>query len=86
MTAIPAKRDHRERAEELLAAVAAQEDTGRELTAMAAIAEAMLAVADELEALRALTSVRPPGPTERPVPPGPILGEIGRGPFTWPPH
>jgi hypothetical protein len=80
MKAMPANRDHRERAEELLADIAGEAHTDRELTAMAAVAEAVLAVADVLEKLHALLSVRP---SEPPGPPGPIPGDIRPRPFPW---
>jgi hypothetical protein len=89
MTVMPASRDHRERAEGLLADIAAHQHPGDEFTPMMAIAEAVLAVADELEELRALMGARPsvpPGPPRTPGPPGPIPGDIGAGPFTWPPQ
>src|SRR5881394_3599380 len=66
MKAKPASRDHRERAEELLADIAGEAHTDRELTTMAAVAEAVLAVVDVLEGLRAApvrrAVVPPPGP------------------------
>jgi hypothetical protein len=89
MTTMPANHDHRERAEALLADIANHEHIGHQLTATAAIAEAMLAVADELEELRAMLRVRPPGPSEpprTPPPPAPIPGDVGAGPLTWPPQ
>ena len=80
MKAKPASRDHRERAEELLADIAGEAHTDRELTAMAAVAEAVLAVADVPKELGALLSVRPSKP---PGPPGPLPGDIRPRPFPW---
>jgi hypothetical protein len=86
MKAMPANRDHHERAEELLADIAGEAHTDRELTAMAAVAEAVLAVADVPEELGALLSVRP---SEPPGPPGHGASTAVPSPspdsgFSWP--
>ena len=52
--------DHRRRAEELLAEITAPLHRNRELAAQAAVAEAALAVADELAKLRQLLAKRLP--------------------------
>jgi hypothetical protein len=62
--------DHRGRAEELVAAITADADRDLQVTALAAVAEAALAVADELAGLRELLALKPPpGPSAPPVPP-----------------
>lgn len=64
------QRDHRGRAEELVAAVTADADRDLELTGLAAVAEAALAVADELAGLRELLTVKlSAGPGAPSVPP-----------------
>lgn len=74
MRVMSANHDHRERAGELLAAIAADPQRNLEHAAMAAIAEAMLAVADELDDLRELLTMRLPagltGPLETGIKPG----------------
>jgi hypothetical protein len=62
--------DHRGRAEELVTAITADPTRHLELAAQAAVAEAMLAVADELAELRQLLTKRlpPPPPLQRPAP------------------
>ena len=51
---------HRKRAGELLAAIAADTNRNLEVTAVAAVAEAMLTVADQLDELRELLTGRLP--------------------------
>lgn len=69
MRVMSANDDHRERARKLLAAISADPQHGdHRLTAMAAVAEAVLAVADELHLAREHLTVRllPPEPPARP--------------------
>jgi len=54
-------RDHRRRAQALVAAITADPHRNRELAAHAAVAEAALAVADEPAELRKLLAKRLPG-------------------------
>jgi hypothetical protein len=62
--------DHQARAEELVAHVTAQPTRNLEVAAQAAVAEAALAVADELAKLRRLLTERLPAPPplQRPAP------------------
>ena len=52
------QRDHHRRAKELVAAITADAHRDPELTALAAVAEAVLAVADELAELRPFLASR----------------------------
>jgi hypothetical protein len=73
-------RDHHARAEELVAAITADGHPDLQLTARAAVAEAVLAVADEVAELRELLTARlPAGPGGPSAPfPGPVRPS---GPF-----
>jgi hypothetical protein len=90
--------DYHGRAEELVAAITTDEHQDLELTALAAVAEAVLAVADEVAELRELLTVRlplGPGAPSAPFPvPGapsvpsgvirdPAWGPGGRPPGVW---
>ena len=89
--------DYHERTEELVAALTTNENQDLEVTALAAVAEAVLAVADELAGLRELLTVRLPlgpgapsapfqVPAPPPVPPGPgVIPEPPWGPGGRPP-
>jgi hypothetical protein len=81
--------DHHGRAEELIAAISASGHPDLQLTALAAIAETALAVADEVAGLRELLTVKPPpGPSAPSEPfPGPggpsaPLGVTGDPPWS----
>ena len=67
------QRDHHGRAEELIAIITAHGHPDLQLTGLAAVAEAVLAVAGEVAGLRELLTVKP-SPSERrrtrPVLPG----------------
>ena len=67
--------DHHGRAEELIAAIGANGHPDLQLTALAAIAESVLAVADEVAELRELFTVKPPQGSG--APPVPFAGPGG---------
>jgi hypothetical protein len=89
--------DHPGRAEELMAMITADGHPDLQLTAPAAVAEEVLAVADEVAGLRELLTVKPsPGPGSPSVPsperggpsaPFGVIGELpwspGRPPEGW---
>lgn len=66
--------DYHGRVEELVAAISTDEHRDLELTALAAVAEAVLAVADELAELRELLTVRLPLGPGAPSAPFPLPG------------